>query len=213
MRNGMVHCETETNLTMGGHMSQTVSLRSTADAGVVPRPKLSRQALLAALDQGIRPVRIMLLYRLWLLVAALVMVLLPVIYLGLIALLGYAVYLHARYDVVMLSHMPANRAAIFVIAAYVAPIVAGVVAVLFMIKPFFAPRQARMIPLSLERKEQPVLFEMVDKLADTLGAPRPSRIDVNCDCNKPWLPSVCTRSTAPRFICTPMCASVPSSSA
>ncbi len=183
MMDCMVHCKTETNLTMGGHMSQTVSPRSTADAAVVPRPKLSRQALLAALDQGIRPVRIMLLYRLWLLVAALVMVLLPVIYLGLIALLGYAVYLHARYDVVMLSHMPANRAAIFVIAAYVAPIVAGVVAVLFMIKPFFAPRQGRMIPLSLERKEQPVLFELVDKLADTLGAPRPSRIDVNCDVN------------------------------
>jgi len=54
------------------------------------------------------------------------------------------------------------------------------VCVLLFSKPLWASFPASPTPLSLSRNQQELLFEVVDRLCDALGTPRPDRIDVDC---------------------------------
>ena len=62
-------------------------------------------------------------------------------------------------------------------------IIAGSIAVLFMLKPLFARTVTHSGQVSLNRGGQPLLFEFVERICDTVHAPRPTRIDVNFDIN------------------------------
>ncbi len=66
---------------------------------------------------------------------------------------------------------------------YIAPLVAGAMVVALMIKPLFArpPRGPR--SRSLEPGEEPLLYAFVDGVCDSVGAPRPARIEVDCRVN------------------------------
>ncbi len=135
------------------------------------------------MDTKLPPVRLPVPYRLSLILVAMVMLLLPVLYLGLIASLGYLVYLHALYDTFIISEARGGRGSLLALALYVAPIVAGPVAVFFMIKPFFARPVETSTPLSVDRFKQPVLFRFVQALSYVVGAPAPEQIDVDCHVN------------------------------
>src|SRR5439155_17762140 len=86
--------------------------------------------ILSAFEGHITPFKVPLYYRLGLLVVAIIMVLLPLVYVGLIGLLGYALYYHAVYDIEIFRHT-SGKAALF---GYLAPLVAGGILILFMIK-------------------------------------------------------------------------------
>jgi Zn-dependent protease with chaperone function len=135
--------------------------------------------LLSSLDGGIRPVRAGFLYRLGLLLVAVTMLVLPLIYLSLIAAVAYGVYRHIIVDVVVLERVQARAALI----AYVGPIIVGVLLLVFMLKPLVSRKRETSIPVSLRREEEPVLFEFVDRLCRAVGAPEPRRIDVTMDVN------------------------------
>ena len=68
------------------------------------------------------------------------MVLLPLIYIGLIGLIAYGVWVHAANDTSLLTGTRGSRGGKVALLAYFTPIVAGATAILFMIKPLFAPR-------------------------------------------------------------------------
>lgn len=120
------------------------------------------------------------LYLFWLLTTAVVMVLLPLVYVGLIGLVAYGIYYHATVNIGILSSGSGMRGRVLV---YVAPLVAGAVLLLFMVKPLFARSVGREKRVSLIRQNEPVLFEFVDRLCGVVGAPRPRRIDVDCEVN------------------------------
>jgi Zn-dependent protease with chaperone function len=143
---------------------------------------VSLQALVQALGGEYRPIPLPWLYRPAQAVVALVMVLLPLLYLGLIGALIALIVWHARHDLWILNPqelgLRAGRAWLVAALIYVGPIIGGVIAALFMIKPFFAPRHSENVPLSLRVEEQPVVFKYVTALCDALGARRPVQIDV-----------------------------------
>ncbi|MHC4610283.1 MAG: M48 family metallopeptidase, partial [Planctomycetota bacterium] len=120
------------------------------------------------------------LYLLGLLVVATAMVLLPLIYLGLIAGVGYGIYYHATENITIVEGAGGIRGRLLV---YIAPLVIGPVALLFMVKPLFARQARKEKRLSLVRNNEPVLFTFVDRLCEAVGAPKPRRIDVDCDIN------------------------------
>jgi hypothetical protein len=60
---------------------------------------------------------------------------------------------------------------------------AGAVLVFFMIKPLFARRASHAQPLALNPGAEPLLFAFVTKLCQTVGAPFPTRIDIDCQLN------------------------------
>jgi Zn-dependent protease with chaperone function len=72
-----------------------------------------------------------------------------------------------------------GRGVIIMIALYAAPIIAGVIMIAFMIKPLFARPADEGRTRFLTRQGEPVLFEFVDKLCASVGAPLPRRIEIN----------------------------------
>jgi hypothetical protein len=52
-----------------------------------------------------------------------------------------------------------------------------------MVRPLFARREEEGRTRTLSRQGEPLLFAFVDRLCDTVSAPRPTRIRVDCDLN------------------------------
>jgi len=107
------------------------------------------------------------------------MVLLPLIYVGLIALVGYGVLSHMASNTTWMQSLGAK----FGLIAYATPIVAGITIVLFMIKPLFAKPAVKSRTVVLDPIKEPVLFHFVNKIATAVGAPRPKQIEVDCEVN------------------------------
>jgi len=108
---------------------------------------------------------------------ALVMVLLPIIYVGIIALVAWDVYEHALHPRYRLG------GGTLALLGYLAPIIVGGVLVFFMIKPLFARRPKDSEPHSLMPKEEPELFRLIYAVCDTVHAPRPARVLVDFQVN------------------------------
>jgi len=121
-------------------------------------------------------------YRIGLVLTAGFVVLLPLLYLALIALVGWCVYYHAVNHVGMMGAVR-GRGALVMVMLYVAPLLGGPLVVLFMLKPLIAPRGEREVGPTLDAQEQPALFALIQGLCDKLGAPVPKRVEVRSDVN------------------------------
>lgn len=148
-------------------------------------PTAPDYSILSAIQPIARRPKTSILYQLNLLVVAIVMVLLPLIYFALVGLAAYGVYYHAVHH----SHWfttygsRAGRAIILLFLAYIIPLIVGAVIVFFMIKPIFAGRPKRAQPLALNPADNPLLYAFIEKICQTVGAPSPKRIDLDCDLN------------------------------
>ena len=150
-------------------------------AGIAKTVKTSAEAI-DAFEGKIKRVWTSPFYFAGMIVVATAMVLLPVIYIGLIGLAGYGVYYHAVENTHIMSY-GTGRARIGAFLLYVAPIVIGVILVLFMVKPLFARAARRERRLSLVPENEPQLFAFVHRLCEVIGSPKPKRIDVDCEIN------------------------------
>jgi|GEM_PF-3123505 len=153
-----------------------------AGAGSHPRGRVTLEGLVQALGPEMNVPGPSLLYRLAMVVVMLFMLMLPVVYMGIIVLLGYGVYQYATHASVLFDNAK-GRAIILVLLMYLAPIIAGVTVIFFMLKPFFARTVDNGVPLSVTQQEQPVLFAVVRRLCEIVGSPMPSRIDLDCRLN------------------------------
>lgn len=136
---------------------------------------------LRALGDPVKPGRAGVLYRIGLLLVAAVMLLLPLVYVALICVVGYLIVHHATSNTFILDGT--GRAVVGRLVVYLIPIIVGGLLILFMIKPLFARHRRFSTPLTVSETEQPMLHAFVQKLADTLRAPRPRRIDVDSQVN------------------------------
>jgi predicted Zn finger-like uncharacterized protein len=148
-------------------------------------PRRTPAEILAAFGQGrrIEPVRPTPLYRLWVGITAILMILLPLAYLGLIALVAFGLYYHAVHDLSIFNQAHGRNDARGAFLLYVGPLVAGVVVLAFMLKPLFARPSGRYTSRSLDPSKEPLLFAFVDGVCQAVGAPRPVRIDVDSRVN------------------------------
>lgn len=121
-------------------------------------------------------------YRLGMMAAMIVMLLLPLLYISFVVAIGAIVWFHMANNWVVLEHVR-GRGAVIAFLLYLAPAVAGVIAIIFMFKPLLARpvKQGRI--RSLTAKGEPVLFEYVKRICDEVGAPIPKRIDINNEVN------------------------------
>lgn len=132
----------------------------------------------------ISPIRPSLLYQFGLFLVALVTFALPLAYLALIAVVGYAIYWHASENLFILTETSRGyRAAKARVVGYVGPIVGGLVLLFFMVKPLLARAAEREEPLSLDASQEPRLFAFINALCQAMGAPAPRRIDIDSDVN------------------------------
>jgi Zn-dependent protease with chaperone function len=125
------------------------------------------------------------LYQCGLLLVTVMIVMLPLVYIGLVAAAGYAVYWWSLNFTWLLGGglLGGIYVALAKMVVYAAPIFAGVVAVFFMLKPLLArvPKGAQ--PLALNPANEPLIFLLVTRVCQLVGAPMPTRIDVCGDLN------------------------------
>jgi hypothetical protein len=113
-----------------------------------------------SLRGAVSPPAISFLYRLGLAAVAFIMVLLPVLYLAIIAATAYAVYDHA-----LEPWFKAERAGTVALLAYITPIIVGSILVFFMIKPLFARRAKSTEPIPVTAADEPELFRFIEQSA------------------------------------------------
>ena len=123
-------------------------------------------------------------YRIGLMLVAVMMVILPLIYLAMIGAAAYGVYYYATHFTFMLSSTRGGgRLYILKLLAYLTPLFVGLVLVFFMVKPLFARRAPRSQPLALDPGINSTLYAFIARICELVGAPKPQRIDLNCDLN------------------------------
>jgi Zn-dependent protease with chaperone function len=139
-----------------------------------------RSAILAAFARSLPPSTVSPLYRFGLAVVAFAMVLLPAVYLGLIGLTAYGVYYHATHHLSLFAggHGGTGR-----MIAYAGPLAVGLILIFFLVKPFLARRTQKAESFSLTHQDEPVLFAFIGCVCRAVGAPPPSRVDVDCEVN------------------------------
>jgi len=142
-------------------------------------PKERAGALIELLKTPVEPIQRSLGYKLAIVMITVVLVILVMAYLGLILGVGGALLYH------LVNHhwLFSNPGGLWGLVAYVLPILVGSILLLFMIKPIVSKPVASSPPRILKRNQDPLLFIFVEKLCDAVGAPRPARIQVNCDVN------------------------------
>ena len=133
----------------------------------------SQRVILDALRRSVSPPPVSLTYRLGLLVAGWTMVLLPLLYLCLVALPVYGVYVH------VIHNRGLAGSGIFASLLYFSVVPIGGIIVFFLIKPVFAEASRRQHAHRLDRRDQRFLFAYIETLCRTLKAPAPAHIEVD----------------------------------
>jgi Zn-dependent protease with chaperone function len=164
------HCQQPTELSLA--------------APPAPSGQISAAELLAAFDGTVRRTSTSFFYQVGLLLVSVVMVLLPLVYLGFIVAAGWGLYFFATHCASLLTPMRGGgRIYIVQLFLYIAPLFMGVVLLFFMVKPLFAGRPRHAQPLALNPGVESTLYAFIAKICDLVGAPMPSRIDLDCDLN------------------------------
>ena len=161
-----------------GHSAIYVPNRDAPQLSFVDR----RNRVLNAFESNIEPVKTVSAYRFKILLVTAVMAALPMVYVGFIGLVCLAVLYHLTHSVEIFS-VVRGRAVILALLLYVAPIVIGGITIIFMFKPLFARAANDRRSRALTRDGEPLMFAFVDRLAEAVGAPAPSRIEVDSDVN------------------------------
>jgi Zn-dependent protease with chaperone function len=140
----------------------------------------TKEAIFGGFRGEIQPVRLSPVYRAALAIVALAMVLLPLAYVSLVGGAAYGVVWFAMHGWPLLNGIGSLKWRGFVFAI---PLVTGAILVVFMIKPLFARPARRAEPRRLGREEEPLLFAFVDRICETVGAPRPREIHIDGQVN------------------------------
>lgn len=153
-----------------------------------PPPKPPDYAILSAIRPIAAPPKTSVLYTVNMLIVTVAMVLLPLIYFALVGLAAYGIYYHAAHHTDWMTSYSGHggrrgRGMVLMFLLYLIPIIVGSVVVFFMIKPIFAGRPKRAQPLALNPSDNPLLYAFIEKICETVGAPSPKRIDLDCELN------------------------------
>src|SRR5205814_8424393 len=119
-----------------------------------------------------------------LLLVTFVMLVLPIIYIAMIAAAAWAVYLYATHFTFLLRPSYGTvRIWVGKLVCYFAPLIAGSILVIFMIKPLFRRRPKPPQALAMNPAVEQTLFAFIAHICNTVGAPMPTRVDLTCDLN------------------------------
>ena len=131
------------------------------------------------------PPRLSARYRLGLAAVALAMLALPLIYLGLIVLFGWATWFYATHGLNWFFPVTGGTRQVYhpLLLIYLGPLLAGALLVFFMLKPLFARRRLADVSFPISHLEHRELFRFIGQLCLAVGAPIPSRVDVDLTIN------------------------------
>lgn len=111
------------------------------------------------------------------------MVLLPVVYVALIVAAGFGLKYYAVHGTALFEVRAGGGAALWLLALYLAPLIAGAIMIAFMIKPLFAPAGRRSAAFTLDLATEPRLRHLIAAVCARVGAPMPVQVDIDCRVN------------------------------
>ncbi len=124
-------------------------------------------------------------YRLAIAASAAFVLLMPLVYFATIGGIGWLVYWHLTNDTGLLHTRTSGRAVLVPLFLYIVPAIVGCVLILFLLKPilyfFMGPSEEDAIEIF--PSEEPRLFGFVAAVCNTMGAPVPERIFIDCTPN------------------------------
>ncbi|WP_395745281.1 M48 family metalloprotease [Prosthecobacter sp.] len=147
--------------------------------------RLVREAFSGSFARG----HVSIAYRLGVVLVLLALLILPLLYLAVIAGMGWLLAWHVQHDVVWMSSASewggyrSGRMVLLAGFLYLAVAVAGVICILFMMKPLFAPLPKQPPTVTLDPISQPALFALIYRICDLVGAPRPVMVEVDSRVN------------------------------
>jgi Zn-dependent protease with chaperone function len=133
-----------------------------------------------AFSDTIAPTAISGSYRLGLLLVTIAMILVPMLYLLLIAAVAWFLLWHLTTNTWILA---GSGGAQWRFLAYLTPGVVGATLLFFMVKPIFARRARRADPVRVLEQDQPVLHALIREICRHVRAPFPARVYVDCQVN------------------------------
>lgn len=144
------------------------------------RPPLVKRDIVDAFEDDIEPVRRTAAYAVGILFVSVAMLMLPALYILLVFGVAFLLFYHTTFNAAAILNSQSWKPIVFL---YLAPIVIGVIVLCFMVKPLFARRARKFKLRTLEFEEDPLLFILVGRIAEAVGAPRPTRIDIDGQVN------------------------------
>lgn len=153
------------------------------NAALTPKPGFDpevRQRILGGFRGTVPPLKPSFGYRLALAGAAVIMLLMPVVYAALVggAIWGLWLYL-TRVDFSSAS----AEIGLALLPAWILPPALGIVVVICLIKPLFVKFAKREEGLRLDPAREPFVFEFVGQVCKALKAPVPKEIHIDCEVN------------------------------
>jgi hypothetical protein len=137
-----------------------------------PRPTLSRDEVRARVDAAFAgkfdPLKVSLLRKLAMLFVASIVVLLPLFYIVAVGLWMYGLYFAAT------SNTIPDGAPLF------ATLAIGIVVLLCLLKPLVVPRRRSVRSYPVDKAEEPLVHEVVERVCQNLNAPLPKTIRLEC---------------------------------
>ncbi len=122
-------------------------------------------------------------YRIGMLGVLLALVVLPLLYVLMIAGACWLLLWHIKHDIVWFQYASGLRMLVIMGVAYLGVTIAGVISILFLTKPLFAPPAKQPPPVTLDPLTEPALFALIHGICDLMGAPRPTQVQVDCRVN------------------------------
>lgn len=166
------------------HCSLETVLLEAVELPLHPAEEITAAELTAALQGVLPPNRISIFYQAGLLLVAVIMVLMPVVYLAFATVCAYGVYWYAFHATAIFSGpMVSVHLVILKAVLYIGPLVGGVVAVFFMFKPILARPAKHAEPIELNPAQLPRLYQFIAHISDLVHAPMPKRIYLDCQTN------------------------------
>lgn len=135
-----------------------------------------------AFSGTIERTRIPLHYQIGLACVAFAMVLLPLVYVALVYFMAKLVWWHLTNDTGIFTHTH-GRAIIWALLFYLGPAIAGIIFVVFLIKPLFSRKPKPPQPFRVLEANEPELFAFVRKICSLVGAPEPREVRLDCTVN------------------------------
>ena len=138
-----------------------------------------------------KPVRRAPMYQVSLIVVAATMLLIPIVYLGMIAAVGYFTYWHAVHDLDRFTdwgsmgrgRYAVRGAVLLFIVGYLGPLAGGLLVILSLLKPLVIPRSSERDGQLVDAASEPVVYAFVTRMCEVMGAPAPTRIEVDGSIN------------------------------
>ncbi|MFO0942766.1 MAG: M48 family metalloprotease [Pirellulales bacterium] len=169
-------------------VSDSIASLAVATAAKTTSQEVNSDLILNSIRGSIKPVQTTVMYRLAVIPVAILMIILPLVYIALIAGVGYFTCWYAVnglsvFEGVNPSGGGGRSRGMGAVLMYAGPLFASALTFIFLIKPLFARTKRSTAQIAIKPEQQPAMFAFVEQIAKAVHAPKPTSIVIDTEVN------------------------------